>query len=166
MKHKSHINISKSGFKVPEGYFDSIDQTTACKVKSKSENSNFWYKVPESYFNDFSLAVPSKESSTKVIKLKELSKWVAAASILAFAILSALYIDDISLNENLQFSDLDRDMIEDYLDYTMENPEDFIEYENTSSINTIVNDNIINLKDNDILEYLNDEIEDQDFEND
>jgi hypothetical protein len=57
-------------------------------------------------------------------------------------------------------------MIEDYLDYTMENPEDFIEYENTSSINTIVNDNIVNLKDNDILEYLNDEIEDQDFEND
>jgi hypothetical protein len=56
-------------------------------------------------------------------------------------------------------------MIEDYLDYTMENPEEFIEYENTSSINTIINDNIVNLKNNDILEYLNDEIEDQDFEN-
>jgi hypothetical protein len=165
MKHKSHINTSKSGFKVPDGYFDSIDQTMACKVKSKSENSDFGYKVPESYFNDFRLSAPSKESTSKVIKLKELSRWVAAASILAFAVLGALYIDDISPNKNLQFSDLDRDMIEDYLDYTMENPEEFIEYENTSSINTIINDNIVNLKDNDILEYLNDEIEDQDFEN-
>ncbi|PKG42336.1 hypothetical protein [Psychroflexus sp. MES1-P1E] len=165
MKHKSHINSSKSGFEVPEGYFDSIDQTMACKVKSKSENSNFGYKVPESYFKDFSLAVPLKESSSKVIKLKELSKWVAAASILAFAVLGALYINDISPDENLQFSDLDRDMIEDYLDYNMENPEEFIDYENTSSINSIVNDNIVNLKDNDILEYLNDEIEDQDYGN-
>jgi len=165
MKHKSHINTSKLGFKVPEGYFDSIDQTMACKVKSKSENSDFGYRVPESYFNDFSLSAPPKESTSKVIKLKELSRWVAAASILAFAVLSALHIDDISPDENLQFSDLDRDMIEDYLDYTMENPEEFIEYENTSSINTIINDNIVNLKDNDILEYLNDEIEDQDFEN-
>ena len=165
MKHKSHINTSKSGFKVPEGYFDSIDQTMACKVKSKSENSDFGYRVPESYFNDFSLSAPPKESTSKVIKLKELSRWVAAASILAFAVLSALHIDDISPDENLQFSDLDRDMIEDYLDYTMENPEEFIEYENTSSINTIINDNIVNLKNNDILEYLNDEIEDQDFEN-
>jgi|GEM_PF-883387 hypothetical protein len=165
MKHKSHINTSKLGFKVPEGYFDSIDQTMACKVKSKSENSDFGYRVPESYFNDFSLSAPPKESTSKVIKLKELSRWVAAASILAFAVLSALHIDDISPDENLQFSDLDRDMIEDYLDYTMENPEEFIEYENTSSINTIINDNIVNLKNNDILEYLNDEIEDQDFEN-
>jgi hypothetical protein len=165
MKHKSHINTSKSGFEVPEGYFDSIDQTMACKVKSKSENSNFGYKVPESYFKDFSLAVPLEESSSKVIKLKELSKWVAAASILAFAVLGALYINDISPDENLQFSDLDRDMIEDYLDYNLENPEEFIDYENTSSINSIVNDNIVNLKDNDILEYLNDEIEDQDYGN-
>jgi hypothetical protein len=165
MKNKTHLNTSKSGFKVPQNYFDTVDKTMACHVKSESENRNLGYKVPENYFNDFRPAVPSKESSSKVRKLKELSRWSAAASILAFTVFGALYINDMSLDKNVQFSDLDRDVIEDYLDHTMENPEEFIEYENTSSINSIVNDNILNLKNNDILEYLNDEIEDQDFNN-
>lgn len=165
MAQKRNIHGKKPGFKVPEAYFNTLENSVLTKLKSNSYSEKSGFQTPKDYFRDFKLETPSEEKTVKVIPLKEWTKWMAAASIVACAVIGALYIDSISPVGNIQFSDLDNDMIERYLDDHLETPEEFIDYDNTSVIN-IVDQNIISLKDKDILEYLNDTIEDQDFDND
>lgn len=165
MTRKHNIELKNSGFKVPEAYFSTLEDSVLTKLKSNSISEKSGFQTPNGYFSDFKLETPSEEKTVKVIRLRNWSKWVAAASIVACAVIGAVYIDSISSNKNLQFSDLDRTMIENYLDEHLETPEEFIDYENTS-VKNIVEQNIISLKDKDIIEYLNDKSEDQDFDND
>lgn len=165
MSQKHNIYVENSGFKVPEDYFSSLEDSVLTKLKSDSCSERSGFKTPSGYFTDFKLETPSEEKSVKIIPLKEWTKWMAAASIVAFAIIGAIYIDSISPTKNIQFSDLDKDMIERYLEEHLETPEEFIDYENTS-VKNIVEQNMISLKDKDILEYLNDKVEDQDYTND
>lgn len=165
MSQKHNIHVENSGFKVPEDYFSSLEDSVLTKFKSDSCSERSGFKTPSGYFTDFKLETPSEEKSVKIIPLKEWTKWMAAASIVAFAIIGAIYIDSISPTKNIQFSDLDKDMIERYLEEHLETPEEFIDYENTS-VKNIVEQNMISLKDKDILEYLNDKVEDQDYTND
>lgn len=165
MSQKHNIHEKNSEFKVPKGYFSSLEDSVLSKLKSDSYTEKTGFGTPKNYFTDFKLETPSKEKSGKVIRLREWSKWVAAASIVAGAIIGAIYIDSISPGKNLQFSDLDDAMIERYLDEHLETPEEFIDFENTS-VQNIVEQNIITLNNQDIMEYLNDKLEDQDFDND
>lgn len=164
MAQKHNIHDKNSGFKVPEDYFSSLENSLVNKIKSKSFTEKSGFKTPDDYFTNFDIKTPSKEKSAKVIQLRDWSKWVVAASIVAFAVIGALYIDKISPNQNIQFSDLDNDMIERYLDNHLETPEEFIDYDNTS-VENLVNENIIKLDDQEIIEYLNNKFEDQDFDN-
>ncbi|NEV94029.1 hypothetical protein G3567_07705 [Psychroflexus sp. YR1-1] len=159
-----NIHAKKSGFKVPENYFETLETSVLSKLKSDACVKKSGFKTPEDYFANFKLETPSEEHQTRVIHLREWGKWVAAAAIVAFAIIGALYIDEISPNQDIQFSDLNNDMIERYLDTYLDNPEEFIDYENTS-VNKLVDQNITTLEDNDIIEYLNDNLEDEDFDN-
>lgn len=165
MAQKRNIHGKKPGFKVPEAYFSTLENSVLTKLKSNSYSEKSGFQTPKDYFRDFKLETPSEEKTIKVIPLKEWTKWMAAASIVACAVIGALYIDSISSDGNIQFSDLDNDMIENYLDEHLETPEEFIDYENTS-IKNIVEQNIITLEDKDIIEYLNNKAEDQDFDND
>jgi hypothetical protein len=164
MTRNKNIHENNSGYKVPKGYFDTLEESLVNKLKSSSYSEKSGFTVPTNYFSEFDLKTPSEETSPKVIRLKDWSKWIAAASIVAFAVIGAWYIDSISPGKNLQFSDLDNDMIERYLDYHLETPEDYIDYENTS-VKKIVEENINTLNDQDIIEYLDDKLEDQVFEN-
>ncbi|GAA0762153.1 hypothetical protein [Psychroflexus lacisalsi] len=164
MVDKRYIQDRKSGFKVSKDYFETLEDSLLNKIKSESYTEKSGFKIPNDYFSDFEVNIPSEEKPTKVIQLKEFSKWMVAASIVAIAVIGALYIDRISPNQNIQFSDLDNDMIERYLDYHLETPDEFIDFENTS-VKKLVNQNISKLDDQEIIEYLNDKIEDQDFDN-
>lgn len=164
MSRNKNIHENRSGFKVPEDYFNTLENSLMNQLKSETLAKKSGFKVPEDYFSDFELKTPTEENSSKVIQLKDWSKWVAAAAIVAFAVIGALYIDSMSPNKNLQFSDLDNDMIERYLDFNLETPEDYIDFENTT-VKKLVDENITTLNDQDIIEYLNDNLDDQDFDN-
>lgn len=165
MAKKYNIHANKSGFKIPESYFNSIETYTLTKLKLNSYLEKSGFKIPKDYFDDFKLETPKVESSSKVIRLQKWTRWTAAAAIVALAILGAFYIDYISPRKNLQFSDLDKEMIENYLDYNLESPDEFIDYRNTS-VQSLVEENINTLNDQDIMEYLNDKLEDQDIGDD
>lgn len=162
MEENKNIHKEKFGFKVPKGYFNSLEDSLLEKVKSETTLHKSGFKVPEDYFTNFKVEFPTEEQPTKVIQFQDWSKWVAAASIIAISILGVLYIDTISPKNNVQFSDLDDEMIEKYLEYNLETPDEFIDFDNTS-INTNLNFNITKLKDQDIIEYLNDKLDEQDF---
>lgn len=165
MKQKKNIQANKSGFNLPENYFDSLEDSVLAKLKSDSCAEKSGFSLPENYFADFKPETPSEEKSVKVIQLKEWMRWMAAASIVAFAVLGAIYIDSISPDKNIQFSDLEDDMIERYLDEHLETPEEFIDFEN-ASVENIVEENILTLNDQDIMEYLNDKLDEQEFNDD
>lgn len=163
MKPNTNIQEKRTGFKVPKNYFESLDATIQKRIQEDSVSKKAGFKVPENYFDEFTIQLPQIKSSPKVIRINELAKWMLAASIMAFAILGALYIDSISREQGIQISDLDKDLIEDYLEFHMENPDEFIDDESLS-LDQMINDNLVNLENQDILNYLNEKIEDQDFE--
>lgn len=165
MLNNNTIQENKSGFKVPSGYWDTLEDSTLTHLKSRLVEQKSGFSVPKNYFDDFELQTPSKENTHKTVTLNTWTRWLAAASIAALAVVGALYIDHISPSKNLQFSDLDKDIIEDYLDEHLETPEEFIDYENTS-IKTIINQNIISLQHQDIINYLDDKLDEQDYDND
>ncbi len=164
MKLKHNIHASgQSGFKVPTGYFETLEDSILEKVKRKSYPETSGFKVPDNYFEEFNLETPKPEKSVNVIQLNTWTRWIAAASIIVFIIAGAMYIDYISPGKNLEFSDLEDDIIEKYLDLHLETPDEFIDYDNTS-LKNIIETNIITLKNQDIMDYLNDKLEDQDYE--
>jgi hypothetical protein len=163
MELNTNIQEKRTGFKVPKDYFESLDTTISKRIQNQSVSKKTGFKVPENYFDEFTVNLPQPQSAPKVIPINEWAKWVVAASIMAFAILGALYIDSISPKQDIQISDLDNEMIEDYLEFHLENPDEFID-SNSLSLDQMINDNLVNLENQDILNYLNDKIEDQDFE--
>jgi hypothetical protein len=139
-------------------------ETTLLKNHKESvctEKSGF--KVPEDYFSSFELQTPKLEKEVKVVQLNNWTRWIAAAAIITFALISALYIDNISPGKNLEFSDLEDDIIEKYLDIHLETPDEFIDYDSTT-LGNIIENNIITLNNQDIMDYLNDKLEDQDYD--
>ena len=165
MSKDNNIYETKSGFKVPQGYWDTLEDSTYIQLKSKSVEKRTGFTVPKDYFKDFKPEHPTHEETIKVIPLATWSRWIAAASIIALAVLGALYIDSISPSRNIQFSDLDNEVIEDYLENHLETPDEFIDY-NKTSIKALINQNIISLQSQEIINYLDDKLDEQDYNND
>jgi hypothetical protein len=163
MNKSNNIQDKKSGFKVPENYFDSLENSVLDQIKSKEISKKTGFKTPQNYFSEFTVKLPVEKEETKVIALNSWTKWVAAASIIAVSILGALYIDSISPKKSLQFSDLDNDMIEQYFEYNLDSQDELIDLENTS-IKGNLDTNISKLNDQDIIEYLNDKLDEQDYD--
>ncbi|WP_127845081.1 hypothetical protein [Psychroflexus aestuariivivens] len=171
MKNKTNISGKKSGFKIPEHYFKELEARILEQKSQDSETSNIssGFNVPKDYFENFNLELPydSDEKQPRVIQLTPWLKWISAACIIGFGLFGTLYIDSISQpKNNLEFTDLDDDMIENYIDYNIENPEDFIDLNKNSNFDDLINKNIVNLKDQDILNYLDEHLEDNEFNED
>lgn len=69
-KNKTH-NIKNTGFKVPEGYFDSLEDQIMNQVKL-SEVDDAGFKIPDDYLDSIEDSVfntISQEKTTKVIPL-------------------------------------------------------------------------------------------------
>ena len=163
MDSSNNIQKNKTGFRVPVDYFESVENSISNKIKTMEMSEKTGFQVPENYFEEFTLELPTKSKNSKVIPLNNWSKWVAAASIVAISVLGALYIDAISPKKNLQFSDLDNDMIEQYFEYNLDSQDELIDLENTS-IKGNLDTNISKLNDQDIIEYLNDKLDEQDYD--
>ncbi len=104
---KKFQHTNPSGFKVPKGYFDSLES----KILDKSREStllktqiNSGFKVPENYFDDFKV----ETHKTNVISWKKVAyiSSIAATITLLFTLL---------LPKEPSFENLETATIEDYL---------------------------------------------------
>lgn len=106
----------KSGFRIPENYFEEFETRLFVEIKketSKSKKIASGFKVPEGYFDNFEVS-PQKE--TKLIPLfKNKKVWAYASSAAAIFIL-ALLIFTPNTTQNLSFATLDEENLEMYFE--------------------------------------------------
>lgn len=155
MNKSKNTSQKKSGFKVPKGYFDNFNVNVLNIQKTEV------FKVPEDYFNNFEVKLPQE---TKVIKLKN-NVLLYASTLAAIFIIACLVINynsSSSATEN-QFSSLENETIELYLEKELEDPEDYI---NENYILDISNFEEQQLSSEQIIDYLGDDIYEQDYLND
>ncbi len=117
MKYENLNNIKKTGFKTPDNYFESIDETILEKIASQKKIQNIddpGFKVPYNYFDNVDKTILSQLNSdekTKVIALfnKKNLYYIAglAASLLIFV---AIFFNNTT-NEELSV-----DVVESYLE--------------------------------------------------
>ena len=113
MKNDKLHNIKTTGFKVPDDYFDSIEDAVFNKINSPlADVKASGFKVPDNYFTEVDKKVFNKisQGETKVVSIfnKQVLLYVsgvAAAVVLMFSIF-------INKTEELP---LDSEMVETYL---------------------------------------------------
>ncbi|WP_282135622.1 hypothetical protein [Seonamhaeicola maritimus] len=111
-KNKLH-NIKESGFNVPNGYFDSLEDNIMSELKLKEFSKNSGFKTPDNYFDaleDTILNKVSQNKETKVIKLFNRRTIVYASSIAA----AVLLLFSLSIFSN-QDEELDYETVENYI---------------------------------------------------
>ncbi len=105
---KEFKHIKSSGFKVPKGYFESLDERLLDLTKTGSPLSsipNTGFKAPEGYFENFRI----KPKKAKVITLKRVLYISGVAAVLA------LLITVFVPKNTLSFDSLETATIETYL---------------------------------------------------
>lgn len=151
---------NKSGFKVPEGYFQDFQSRMMERVtEGEKDFGANPFKVPENYFDQLAgrvfekIDTPPKKG--KVIPLFHQKTWsyIAGVAAVVAVLLSAVLFND---NNEIAFEDLDITAVENYLleSFDMDNPNTapFIDYEITASANP-------NIDKEALFEYLNENIE-------
>lgn len=113
-KNKLH-NIKNTGFKVPNDYFESLDDIILSEIKLKNTITDSGFSVPETYLEtleDRILNKVSRNKTPKVIPLFSKSRLVYASSIAA----AILLLFNLSIFEkNITFDSLDIDNVESYI---------------------------------------------------
>lgn len=119
MKDNNLHNIKSTGFKTPDNYFESLDDTIFSKlsedaISAKVNSSGF--KVPENYFESFDAKVLTSidnEDKSKVLPLFDWKK-ITYISGIAASILLAINLFFTNSN-NFTLDDIDTASIESYL---------------------------------------------------
>ena len=160
MKENRLPYSNKSGFKVPEGYFQEFGSRMMERVtENEKDFGTSPFKVPENYFEQLGDRVFQKLDDTpekgKVIPLFRRRSWSYIAGVAAVA---AVFFSALTFNENgeIGFDDLDITSVENYLleSLDMDNPNEapYVDYELTASANP-------NIDKEALFEYLNENIE-------
>lgn len=140
MKHnKLHLNKS-TGHKIPDGYFDKVEEALWDQTKLSSQIDVHGFDVPTNYFDTFDAKVLRKLSIEKASTPKTLPFWTWKTSLyitgIAASILVLLGIF-INSKNNIDFNDLETVSIENYLseedfsvqDLAVLNSEDYVLFE-------------------------------------
>ncbi|RKE95017.1 hypothetical protein [Ichthyenterobacterium magnum] len=150
MKNKKLNTINTTGFKTPEDYFKSFDETLFNKLNDSNHLDtikNHGFNMPEDYFVSFDdkvLKALNTEKETKVVTLFPWEKIAYASAVAAALVL--MFNTVFNTSEQLSFDTLEITTIEDYLsqeDYTsLELASLFTENELNSSnlTHTIISD--------------------------
>ncbi|MHA6280756.1 hypothetical protein ACXYMT_11295 [Salinimicrobium sp. CAU 1759] len=160
MKENRLPYSNKSGFKVPEGYFQDLESHLMERVTAVEKDfGQSPFKVPENYFEQLGDKVFEKledqPKKGKVIPLFRRKTWSYIAGVAAVA---AVLFSSVIFNENgeIGFEDLDITAVENYLleSLDMDNPNaaPYVDYELTASANP-------NIDKEALFEYLNENIE-------
>jgi len=145
------------GFSVPENYFESVEDVLFSKIVEQQLPKNDGFVVSEGYFDTLettlfsNIEFPKKES--KVISLrKRMIRYIptaAAASVLLFFGLNYIEITNRTSFNDINFSDIENWLDEDYLDLNTTNTI-FVDSDFTE--NNLFEEVV--LSDEDLLEYL------------
>jgi len=125
MKNKELHNHRRSGFKVPDNYFSTIESNLVNELKLKTTVDDTGYKLPIDYFETFDTAVLSRlkaERESKVLSLFPFKKVLAFTAVAASLIV--LFGVVFTTDKSLSFDALETVAIEDYLE-----DEDYTNYE-------------------------------------
>lgn len=119
MKTKKLHHIKSSGFKIPDGYLESVDDSVFNKLKNNSpleNHQNSGFKVPDQYFETFDDRIVKVVSSEKEVKVIPLMSWKKAIYITGIAASIVLMLSLFNKNSNQPtFDSLEMALIEDYI---------------------------------------------------
>jgi len=116
MKRNSLKNINKTGFKVPENYFEDFQEALLSELKLKESCANSGFKVPENYFETLDnkiLKAVKDQKETKVIKLFNWKKIAYATPIAATVIIMLGIL--FNKNSSLSIDKIETASIENYI---------------------------------------------------
>lgn len=117
---KSHLhNIKETGFKTPEGYFDTFDDRLFKKLDTQKEMasiSDAGFKVPDNYFESFDDKLQSCLKNGSTPKVRSLVSWRNAAYVSGIAAALVLMLTVfMKSQDNLSINQVETASIEDYL---------------------------------------------------
>lgn len=149
----SELKSMKTGFEVPNGYFESLEDRVLSKIKSEVIND-----IPEGYFDTIEDRVfeKIKNEEPKVISLKSRFVKVAAPLAIAASILLLITLQLFNTNQKDVFANLETSEIKTWIN---NGDLDLETFEITSVYNDADFENIElydSYSDNDLLEYLDD----------
>ena len=84
MNKKYIHNIKKTGFKVPEDYFNSLEDDILTEITLKEKVSNSGFRTPKDYFKtleDVIIEKVTEQKTSKVISLFSKKNLIYASSI-------------------------------------------------------------------------------------
>lgn len=115
MKDKNY----KSGFKVPENYFDNFEKRIFDKIESETLPKETGFKAPDGYFDNLEDIILQKlnavEKPQKVISLNSTRTWIYLTAVAAcLAIIVSMLIRNESIVK--QMDSIKTASIENYID--------------------------------------------------
>ncbi len=110
MKNKHKHKIKNSGFKVPQNYFDGLEDATLKQAKLKSLISDSGFKTPENYLENFEVVIKKDSKIISIFSKKNILfvSSIAAALILFFSL-------NVFDNTQLTIKDLDTTTVDNYI---------------------------------------------------
>ena len=115
MKQNKLHNIKKTGFKAPDGYFNTLEDVVLSDIKLKTMSSDSGFKLPEDYFNALEDTITNKvltKTPTKVIPLFRKRPLIYISGIAA----AVLLLFNLSIFKNKPtFDSLDFETVENYI---------------------------------------------------
>lgn len=110
MENKNLHNIKETGFKVPQDYFEALEDTILNEVKLKSIVSESGLKIPKDYLDNFNVSV---KEETKVISIFNKKNIIFVSSIAAAIIL--FFSLNIFNTSTTTLDDIDTASVDDYI---------------------------------------------------
>lgn len=171
MKNNKLPYHQKPGFKIPENYFENFEEKMMRNVSRDSVLENkgeTGFTVPTGYFdavenNIFKKIEPAQEKG-KLISLFTTSKWYYAAAVAAvfIAMVTTIYTNPVSQEfslSSLELSTLENYIDEGYIDLNFNQLTTFLTEEGYTYDNIYTS----GLSEDEVFEYINDNIADHDL---
>ncbi|MEJ6791793.1 MAG: hypothetical protein QNK89_03395 [Lacinutrix sp.] len=110
MKNEKLHYIKNSGFKVPQDYFEGLEDSILAEAKLNGLVSDSGFKTPEGYLEDFNVSVKKEAKVISIFSRKNMLfvSSIAAAIVLFFSL-------NIFDNSPLSINDLDTTTVDNYI---------------------------------------------------
>lgn len=167
MDNNKEHNKHKTGFKVPDNYFEDLNNSLYKKISISTDcNSSLFpektgFTTPDNYFETFKVEVhdhSKKDQKPKVIRLNTKKKLLYGLSIAASLILLITLVLPTKSNDTLNFESLNTTTFNSYIETEHETIDTYMIAEvfedEIDDLNLISNDDVI---DESLIDYLNNE---------
>ncbi|MDT0643276.1 hypothetical protein RM553_10590 [Zunongwangia sp. F363] len=165
MKTNKLPHKSKSGFKVPDKYFEDLEESLMDGLFPASEEPvpeqeiSSGFKTPENYFENFNVELPAQEDSRVVsIFSRRTLYYVAGIAAVLIAVFSGLFVENTAKAswDSLELSAIESYIQEGYLDMPESEITSYL-YED----GYVVEDaDFKNVDSNAVVDYLDEHVED------